>query len=380
MPLSLRRPSNGAPVLLAGAFGQGNVGDEALLDAFCRALADMPLLVASTDPGDTERRHGRPAVASTAWRDVTQAVRDSRALVFAGGTIFKALPVETGRNRWALLRNALAVATFARMIGRPVCMVGVGAGDLSDSASRALTRATARQASLLVLRDDASARALAKVGVPAPIRVGADPAWTLLDRVPTAPQHREDTIVVVPSRWAIATAPGVLGSLAAAIQPALDSGLGVCIQPWEADGTGEDVRWSERLARCLVGAVRVAEVPQDLSEAAQSLASARLVISARFHALLAAAAAGAPLLAVANEHKQAAIASRLGQPWVPADAEPSVMQATVAAALHGQPAARAAVQGEIASAEETFGLLRLVLSGGAVPPETVSGLRLEPTW
>src|SRR5206468_9691366 len=105
-----------------------------------------------------------------------------------------------------------------------------------------------------------------------------------------------------------------------------------------------------QLAVRLRGSVHVAEPPATLHDAATSFATARLVVSARFHALLAAAAAGTPLLAVANEHKQAAVATRLGQPWVRAHAAPERMRAVVQAALGGEPPARAAIRGEIAAA------------------------------
>ena len=53
-------------VLLVGAFGQGNPGDEALCAAFCAALADHDVVVASSDPVDTASRHGVRAVPGDA--------------------------------------------------------------------------------------------------------------------------------------------------------------------------------------------------------------------------------------------------------------------------------------------------------------------------
>ena len=50
-------------VLLVGAFGQGNPGDEALCAAFVRALAGDEVVVASGDPGATARRHGVRAIS-----------------------------------------------------------------------------------------------------------------------------------------------------------------------------------------------------------------------------------------------------------------------------------------------------------------------------
>ena len=52
-------------VLLVGAFGQGNPGDEALCAAFVKALASDRVVVASSDPDATARRHGVRAIANS---------------------------------------------------------------------------------------------------------------------------------------------------------------------------------------------------------------------------------------------------------------------------------------------------------------------------
>ena len=50
-------------VLLVGAFGQGNPGDEALCAAFRRALSGDDVVVASGDPAATTAQHGVRAIA-----------------------------------------------------------------------------------------------------------------------------------------------------------------------------------------------------------------------------------------------------------------------------------------------------------------------------
>src|SRR5581483_11844545 len=167
-------------VLLAGAFGQGNPGDEALLRAFVSELHGFELVATSSDPRETAAAHGIEAVPARDGRAVARAARCSDAVVFAGGTVFKTLDPRCGRRPSALLRNAAALAGGARAMGRPLAMVGVGVGALPTRSSRALARGLVRAADLLVLRDEESAAALAAAGAPAPLRVGADPAWSLL--------------------------------------------------------------------------------------------------------------------------------------------------------------------------------------------------------
>lgn len=369
-----------APILLVGAFGHRNPGDEALLDAFHRALRDFPLVVASTDPAETAQRHGLPAISSRSWQDVVRAVHRSAGVVFAGGTVFKELPPSSGRQRSALLRNSVAVATLAQAVGKPVCMVGVGVGSLRGATSRALARRLARQADLLVLRDEASVHALAEIGAPMPVRVGADPAWTLLDQVPTDTEPREATsITVVPSRWA--TGPLLIDGLADALQSVVADGCRVQLQPWQCDGTrDDDLYCAETLAGRLDGDVTLLPPPATLEDAAAVFGRTGVVVSARFHALVAAGAAGTPFLAITHEHKLAAVAARLGQPALPPSATAAEARAAIDAARAVAPPAHAAVRGEVAAAEEAFALLRLVLTGGQMSPDSINGLRLEPAW
>jgi polysaccharide pyruvyl transferase WcaK-like protein len=369
------------PVLLCGAFGQRNPGDEALLTAFRGALAGTPVVATSSDPEHTEWAHGIDAVLSTSPRAVVKAVNESSAVVFAGGTVFKTLPAESGRHPRSLLRNAVALATLARARGRGPLLVGVGAGDLTDRRSHPLARALARQAELLILRDAASAQALTGLGVPSPLRVGADAVWTLVDDVPamrTRSADRPDRVVVVMSRWS--TDVGRFPALATALQRLVDRGMTVQIQPWQIGAPGlDDLDLAEHLASQLIGDVHVIGPPIDLIAAVRVFADARLVISARFHGLVAAAAAGTTSLALGGiEPKQESLSARLRQPVVSVAASPDQLAAAMFEAIDAPAAAASLIRAEAAAAGEGFRLLRLMLDGGTSPAEDINGLRLEP--
>jgi hypothetical protein len=94
--------------------------------------------------------------------------------------------------------------------------------------------------------------------------------------------------------------------------------------------------------------------------------------------------AGTRFVAVAHEPKLAGVARRLGQVSVPSHATADVLEGALRHALAGDPVAPAAVAAEAASAERMFGMLDLLLSGGAAEePERVAGLALSDgagTW
>jgi polysaccharide pyruvyl transferase WcaK-like protein len=372
-----RRTGTRPSVLVAGAFGQHNPGDEALLTAFLRALKDTDVTVASSDPEQTTAEHGVPAISSSSMRALQYTVSRSSALVFAGGTIFKTLPASTGRPPLSLLRNALAMSSYARLRGCTVLMVGVGAGALPEGAARVFARKLAGRADLLILRDEASARLLVDCGVPSPVRVGSDAAWSLVDE-PATGRDRGDGVVVVPSRWA--GGPDLRHDLATTLTDLQSEGLHVRLDPWQVDGSrDDDLAYARDLAASIAGPVQISDPPHDLDEAIRSLSGARLVVTMRFHAQVAAAAAGSTCFSLVHEAKQSSLAGRLGQPSTPATTAGEPMAAALRSALDHAAPSPAAVKSEITAAHSGFDLLRLMTGHGGPSAGGIGGLRLEPT-
>jgi len=363
-------------VTLVGAFGQGNPGDEALCAAFCDALREHDLIVVSSDPADTARRHRVRAVPASAVA-VARAAMTSDVVVVGGGTIFKSLHRSTGRHANSLLRNTAALVTGARLRGTKVAMVGVGADDLHGREAQLLARWLVRRCDLLVLRDEESAAVLAAAGAPMPCWIGADPAWVLaaeLGGVETFP-GREPTITVALSH--LAGDAGFAARLGAALAPFATSHA-IQLQPWQLGAGGRDAELADALREEIGPDAKVLDAPQSLGAAVASFAGNDLVVALRFHAVVAAGMAGTRVVAAAHEPKLAGLTRRLGQVSFPTHATTEVVHAAIAHALAHPPAARAAVASEIAAAERTFGLLRLLLTGGATDePERIAGLPLS---
>jgi len=363
-----------ATVFMAGAFGQGNPGDEALLEAFARALPHHAPVAASSDPAATVAAHGIDAVAREDVRGVVRVIARADAVVVAGGTVFKALHPASGRAPLSLLRSAAALTALARVLRKPIAFVGVGAAALHGRAARGMARMIVRTADLLVLRDEESATRLADAGAPAPFRVGADAAWTLLPDPPATGPAPDGGVVVALSH--LAGGPDLAARLAAGLEPVLDAGVDVRLDPWQPDG---DVALAADVAERLGHRAAIGPTPAGLLDARDGMAGARLVLAQRFHALVAAAGAGVPALAVAHEPKLAGLGRRLEQPTVAPAAAPAALGAAVLGALDGPPPAPAAMARERASAEHGFRLLRVLLARGrSEEAVAIDGLDLRP--
>jgi polysaccharide pyruvyl transferase WcaK-like protein len=372
-------------VLLVGAFGQDNPGDEALLEVFLRHLDGWRAVATSSDPADTRARRGCEAVSSSDPKAVAlQAVR-ADAVVFAGGTIFKTLHPSAGRSANDLLRKGLVLAAGARAMGKPVAMLGVGAGRLDNAYADILARAFAHRSGLLVLRDEESAVLLAEAGLRPPFRIGADPAWALFDlegEPRFQPPHRmsaqrRDEVIVALSH--LADDGSLTARITAALRPLVSEGVEIKLQPWQ---NGRPSPGDTHLARELQASLgaELLPPPRDLKQARDTFAACRLVVSFRYHALIAASIAGTPFVSYGHEAKLIGLSRRLRQPCVSKRLGPEALTETIRLSLDNEPAAPDTIAREIDAAHEGFRLLRLLLDGGEeTNPEDVGGLHLAPS-
>jgi polysaccharide pyruvyl transferase WcaK-like protein len=256
-------------------------------------------------------------------------------------------------------------------------MVGVGADRLPDARARWLARALVRRAHLLVLCDEESAHMLATVGAPIPFRVGADPVWTLVDRAPVTGRDRDGVVV------ALDHLPGgsnLADRLASTLGPLLASGVKVQLQPWQGGGTTTGSGGlASAVATRLDGRIEVTAPPANMAEAWSRIAGARLAVCLSSHAMIAAAAVGTPLVAIAYQLKLIGLARRLQQPAIPLTADPALITDMLFSGLDAQPASPHAVHAEIARAAEGFQLLRLLLTHGTLSElDSLDGLSLVP--
>ena len=353
--------------LLAGAFGQGNLGDDTLLRAFVGALPDWHLTVTTHNPAEAAALGCEP-VRTNRPEAVGRAAAKADAIVVGGGTIFKTMHPQAGRRPHALLANVAALGATSALRGRPLALVGVGASDLTDWRSRALARFIVRRCDLLVLRDEESTDALTRAGAHGPFRVGADPAWTLLRPLEARPSH-DSSVLVVPSTYAVAADgwDGMVRRVTDTVGHLLDAGLRVHLQVWQRPTPATPID-DERIVRALRHrfgrSLVVLPTPSSLADAVRVMADMGTVVSFRLHALIAAAAAGVPTVAVAHEAKLGALARRLEQRVAPVDFEPADLAKLVLLQLASPAPGPAMVKEQIDLADEGFRLLRVLLSGG----------------
>jgi polysaccharide pyruvyl transferase WcaK-like protein len=348
--------------LMTGSFERADPGRETVLRAMWRALPGWKAVVPSEVPARVHPLRARLAGARSTLR--------FDATVVTGG-VFEAAGAAVSPPPPGPLESAATTATLA--LGRPSALVGISAPPIRGRAHRALARALARRSGLLILRDTASARALAEAGVPGPFRIGADPAWAAIGEPAAAPTADRVTVVLCPA------AVTMVAELVEALAPLAQAGLEIDLLPWRGQPAERGRDFVSAIAAALGASARVLARPRDLAEVREAVSGSRLVVGFRHHALVAAAAAGAPFVAVGREPGLEPLAAELGQAAVGVPSRGRDLGVVFAAAIESEPPAAATVRERIDRARHGLRLLSLVLSGGrAAVPHEIEGLPLEP--
>lgn len=353
-------------LLVAHNYADGRLAAEALPTALREALPDY-----SVRPVDSLATTPTGASTVRSLRRMSRSFRAADALVLAGP--LNAGPNATKRDQ-AALRNAFVLTCAARATGVPVAVIGASIDSVPGSIAGRTLRQLARMAGLVIVRDRHSARALVKAGVPAPVRVGPDPAWVLLADSPNPQTERPRAVVAGEGR---ALRSDDLRTIISGLQPAADDGLTVQVQPWEPGP-----RWASyprSHPTSLPGPVEWLREPSSLRSAASAFTDAQLVVATDYPALMAAAAAQVRTVAVSRDPALVAAAHDLGIRAMGLSVPPARLQGEVRAALDADdPVSGDVAAARIDGARSGLSLLRMVVSRGHDEPVSVAGLQLEP--
>jgi polysaccharide pyruvyl transferase CsaB len=327
-------------VLIAGYYGHGNAGDEAILAALLRDLSglapDRSFTVASGNPARTLSEHAGHGVAAVADRDIpalVEAVRASDLVILGGGGLFQDYwevdPEVFLTPRHGGIYSYLLFPVLAALLGRPAVIYAVGVGPLRTAEGRRLTRAAFELCRRATVRDDASLALLREIGVSGvPIEVTADPAFGL----PPAPAGEVDSLLaelgaergepllgVSLRHWEFGADPA---AWEAGVARGLDRFLAefpgrVLFLPFQSEETGppeDDLAVCRRVRGALADpgrALLVERLPRP-EVMAGLLGRCERVLAMRFHAVLFSLAAGVPVVNLAYDPKTSSLMGRAG--------------------------------------------------------------------
>ncbi|MGE5541654.1 MAG: polysaccharide pyruvyl transferase CsaB, partial [Bacillota bacterium] len=163
---------------IAGYYGFGNAGDEAILEATVgtlrKCIPGAEFTVLTNDPPTTRAACSVNVVSRFSPFAVLKAIRDSDMFLFGGGSLLQ--DVTSLRS----LAYYLSLLFAAQSLGKPTMIYANGFGPVNSWLGKALTRMVVNRVSAITLRDSDSARQIEMIGVNRPpVSVTADPAFTL---------------------------------------------------------------------------------------------------------------------------------------------------------------------------------------------------------
>lgn len=292
-------------VVICGAYGMENAGDDAVLAAVVADLrridADMPVTVIARRPERTARVHGVATVHPLRVFRWLAAMRRARLFLSGGGTLLQ--DVTSRRSLWYYLFTI----RMAKRCGCAVQLYGCGVGPLSRRTSRDGTaRVLNACADLVTVRDGASAKLLRSIGVTAPrILLAADPALSLA----SPGGEREARIGLALRDW-----PGFwrhVPDFAAAARHAYETyrlaPVFFCLAP-------ED----KQAARSVMA--ELSDIPCSVSIDARRIGRMSAVLSMRLHGLVFALRDGTAAAGVSYDPKVSAFCGEAGLPCLALDA------------------------------------------------------------
>ena len=305
-------------VVICGAYGFGNAGDEAILEAIVgemRALdKDMPITVLSRRPAETRRACGVNASHSFHLLGMRRAMKGARLYINGGGNLMQ--DVTSRYSLWYYLYTIRR----AKALGCAVQMYGCGIGPILFPRDQELVANTLnRCVDVITLREPHSLRVLEDYGVTEPeILLSSDPALTL----PPAPEAQVDRllehcgisihgkyIAFVLRRWrgfeeksTVFAAAAVYAYLNYELEPVF-----LCINhrtDWEA---------ANLVTQHLSIPYHVIDQPLSSGMTIGLLARMKAVVSMRLHGLVFAAGQGVPLAGVSYDPKVTAFLDYIEQ-------------------------------------------------------------------
>lgn len=177
-------------VIVCGAYGMGNAGDDAILEAIVGELRELdpfiPITALSRKPGETRRRFGIESSYMFNIPAFCRVMKKTKLYISGGGSLIQ--NVTSRRSLWYYLHTIKT----AKKLGNSIMMYGCGIGPVVDKRDeKGVKRILNECVDVITLREDYSRRELKKLDVTEPkIIVSSDPALTL----PKAAADRVDEV------------------------------------------------------------------------------------------------------------------------------------------------------------------------------------------
>ena len=300
MSIFSQKPRRG--IVLCGAYGMENAGDDAILAAIVQDMRrleqDIPITVLARRPSSVAKRFGVTAIHPLSILRWYPALRRAKLFLSGGGSLLQ--DVTSRQSLWYYL---LTIA-LAKKAGCAVQLYGCGIGPLVRETSRKHTAKILNTcADAITLRDTDSLETLKSLGITEPrILLAADPALRL--ESPAGERERKLGLILRswPDFWA--RVPDFAAAARYAYERYKLPPVLICLSPEDRAAAGSVSK-----------ALEAEGIPCSISLHPRRVGRMTMVLSMRLHGLIFALRDGAPAAGVSYDPKVSAFCRETGLPW-----------------------------------------------------------------
>lgn len=309
-------------IVLCGAYGMENAGDDAVLAAILQDMRrleqDMPITVLARRPASVAKRFGVTAIHPLNIFRWFFVLKRSALFLSGGGSLLQ--DVTSRRSLWYYLLTIV----LAKKASCAVQLYGCGIGPFLRDSSREYTRKVLNTcADAITLRDEDSLKTLNAMGVTEPrILLAADPALRL--ESPSGERERKLGLILRPWQDFWARVPDIAAAARYAWERYKLPPVLICLSPEDRTAAGSVAK-----------ALEAEGVPCSISLHPRRVGRMTLVLSMRLHGLIFALRDGAPAAGISYDPKVSAFCREAGLPCAELeDADKAALCRLIDEAIH----------------------------------------------
>lgn len=304
-----------AKLFLAGYFGAGNLGDDAILQGFARGLdgLDFQFRALAQSPERMMRHLGIVGVPKADFNAVKMAISECDALVFPGGSVFQ--DVTSVRS----VAYYSSLVKEAKKQQKKVLMLGQGIGPLNRFFGKRMAATAFGSVDVLTVRDPGSVSTLKSLGVGIIPKVTGDCAFLL----PKPPMDESSgsfgvagmtTVGLSVRPWGKDRNKTVISAFGELVKLLSQNNYVPVLMPMDQE---EDVAVIDAIAKMHGGKVPDLRGLNTPTQFMQRVGRMEAVIAMRLHAGILASCMGVPPMMVSYDPKVTAFANGIGLPAPP---------------------------------------------------------------
>jgi polysaccharide pyruvyl transferase CsaB len=293
-------------VLLAGYYGENNIGDEAIAEALIKELKrrGYEVLMLSGDRVTSSQLYGVEAYNRQRLQDMKTAIKSCDFVILGGGSLIQ--DVTSTYSLWYYT----GFINLCRIMGKHIYIAYQGIGPITKKTNELITKITLNRSKKLWIRDEISIDTLREIGVVKPnITLSSDAVFmlnppsrdqisVLLAKAGIRTEDGRPIIGISPRPWGTQDKAGVFAKIA-----------DECINRFNAKivfyafHKNEDVKYINDICSRMTNRAYIVADSYLPSEIMGMMGAMTLNIGVRLHSLIFSAKMGVPLLGVSYDPK-----------------------------------------------------------------------------